>query len=204
MLRGAAGRELLHSSYPAQPKKLPDEGTALGLGDRVLPCHHSWGHCSGSGAIVWTHNTCRNPLSLSLVERPSLAAQLPQAVLSTKGVLSHSHHPKSPKILPTVWISRSAVSAAPSLSNPSTPLLYPPCSGHPQIVTTLRGQAPADLRGNPPSPWARERGKINDHKWPDMERYDGTGGNVLCPPVLRGSLPHVNFLSRFSIPSSPI
>lgn len=93
MLRGAAGRELLHISYPrvghsqkSHHHSQMQDHTALRLGDRVLPRHHGWGHCSGSGATVWTHDTCMNPLSPSLEEGPSLAALLSRAVPSTKGV----------------------------------------------------------------------------------------------------------------------
>lgn len=156
--QGAAAQLLSSSGAQGRSSQMKDHA-ALGLGDGVLPCHHGWGHCSGSGAIVWTHDTCTNPLFLSLVERPSLAAQLPQAVPSTKGGLVPLSPPRSPKILPTVWISHSAVSAAPFLSDPSTPLLWPlPNCDYTEWSSTCR------TPGHSPKPPGQRKGKINDHK----------------------------------------
>lgn len=138
MLRGAAGRELLHSSYPrvghsqkSHHRSQVQDHTALRLEDRVLPCHRGWGHCSGSGAIVWTHDTCTNPLSPSLVERPSLAALLSQAVSNTKGFYAPLPPPQvsqNPAHCLDLLLSHQCCALPPQPINPiAVPhLLWPP------------------------------------------------------------------------------
>lgn len=189
MLRGAAARGLLHSpdSKPSLQEGHCQKSCrlsqvwghttlrplALQPGDNVLPCHPGWGRRSGSGAIVWTHDTFTHPSSPSCAPQPSLAggtslgsAAFPGCPEHQGGLCPPPTTPCPPKPSPLPAFPPSATGAVPSLPTPSPPLLYPTCSGLPQTMTALRDQASADLvRIHPPkSPWRKERGTINDHK----------------------------------------
>lgn len=84
--QGPVAQLLPSGAQPKKPSPLPDAGSHSSKAQGQAPATPPrLGHCSGSGAIVWTHDTCTIPSSPSLVERPSLAAQLPKAVPNTKG-----------------------------------------------------------------------------------------------------------------------
>lgn len=108
MLRGAAGRDLLHSSYrrvhsqKSHHHSRMQDHTALRLRDRLLPRHHGWDTALGLVPSCGHTTLARSPRPLPWWRDQAWQHSSPRLYRTPKGFLSRSHHPKSPKILLTV------------------------------------------------------------------------------------------------------